>query len=149
MDIIQKSIHEAIRTGFIASPSPKTLAGAKAFPSRSTGNLEILSSYLNENTVERALKDETREEICRVAGNEACADCAAADPDWVSITLGVLVCIECSGIHRSLGVHRSKVRSLRLDYWEPEYVQVALLAARHNSPLDHQETREQPGADCL
>ena len=45
-------------------------------------------------------------------------------PDWASINLGILVCIECSGIHRSLGVHVSKVRSLTLDKWEESTVKV-------------------------
>lgn len=45
-------------------------------------------------------------------------------PDWASINLGILVCIECSGIHRSLGVHVSKVRSLTLDKWEEPTVKV-------------------------
>lgn len=41
--------------------------------------------------------------------NPKCADCSAPAPDWVSLNLGVLLCIQCSGIHRSLGVHVSKV----------------------------------------
>lgn len=50
--------------------------------------------------------------------NRSCADCGAADPNWVSLSLGVLICIECSGVHRSLGSHISKVRSFELDHWE-------------------------------
>jgi len=49
--------------------------------------------------------------------NPTCADCGNADPTWASINLGVMVCIQCSGIHRSLGVHISKVRSVDLDQW--------------------------------
>ncbi|XP_029907302.1 arf-GAP with coiled-coil, ANK repeat and PH domain-containing protein 3-like isoform X2 [Myripristis murdjan] len=57
-------------------------------------------------------------------GNEVCCDCGQAAPCWASINLGVLLCIECSGIHRSLGVHCSKVRSLTLDSWEPELLKL-------------------------
>lgn len=42
------------------------------------------------------------------------------DPTWASINLGITLCIECSGVHRSLGTHMSKVRSLTLDDLEPE-----------------------------
>ena len=49
--------------------------------------------------------------------NAICADCGSPGPDWAAINLGVLFCIACSGVHRSMGVHISKVRSFRLDSW--------------------------------
>ena len=56
------------------------------------------------------------ERVRRVeAKSPACADCGAARPEWCVINFGVLVCLRCSGVHRSLGTHVSKVRSLRLD----------------------------------
>ncbi|XP_056613370.1 BAR_ACAPs and ArfGap_ACAP domain-containing protein [Triplophysa dalaica] len=57
-------------------------------------------------------------------GNRRCCDCGEAEPRWASLNLGITMCIECSGIHRSLGVHLSKVRSLTLDSWEPEQVKL-------------------------
>lgn len=41
----------------------------------------------------------------------------STDPEWASLNLGILMCIECSGVHRNLGSHISKVRSLGLDDW--------------------------------
>ena len=54
----------------------------------------------------------------RISDPKLC-DCriSAPDPDWTSLNLGALVCIECSGIHRNLGTHVSRVRSLDLDDW--------------------------------
>lgn len=64
--------------------------------------------------------------LSAVDGNQCCADCGAADPDWASINLGILVCLDCSGVHRNLGTHITKVRSTTLDTkaWEPYLVQV-------------------------
>ncbi|XP_072223358.1 arf-GAP with coiled-coil, ANK repeat and PH domain-containing protein 3 [Leuresthes tenuis] len=73
--------------------------------------------------------------IQRLPGNEQCCDCGQADPRWASINLGILLCIECSGIHRSLGVHCSKVRSLTLDSWEPELLK--LMCELGNSVINH------------
>lgn len=54
-------------------------------------------------------------EVRRLPGNNQCVDCNAFEPTWLSTNLGVLVCIECSGIHRELGVHVTRIRSLTLD----------------------------------
>ncbi|XP_062994714.1 arf-GAP with coiled-coil, ANK repeat and PH domain-containing protein 1 [Elgaria multicarinata webbii] len=64
------------------------------------------------------------DQVQRMEGNAQCCDCREPAPEWASINLGITLCIECSGIHRSLGVHFSKVRSLTLDSWEPELVKL-------------------------
>ncbi|XP_061614808.1 arf-GAP with SH3 domain, ANK repeat and PH domain-containing protein 1 isoform X3 [Phyllopteryx taeniolatus] len=55
------------------------------------------------------------EDVLRMPGNELCCDCGAADPKWLSTNLGILTCIECSGIHREMGVHISRIQSMELD----------------------------------
>uniref|UniRef100_A0A673BRW4 Arf-GAP with coiled-coil, ANK repeat and PH domain-containing protein n=1 Tax=Sphaeramia orbicularis TaxID=375764 RepID=A0A673BRW4_9TELE len=85
---------------------------------------------------ERSARGETiLQRIQCLPGNEQCCDCGQADPRWASINLGILLCIECSGIHRSLGVHCSKVRSLTLDTWEPELLK--LMCELGNSVINH------------
>ncbi|GIX76020.1 stromal membrane-associated protein 2 [Caerostris extrusa] len=69
--------------------------------------------------------------LLREEDNKYCVDCDAKGPRWASWNLGIFLCIRCAGIHRNLGVHISKVKSVNLDTWTPE--QVACLQQMGNS----------------
>ncbi|TWW73817.1 Arf-GAP with GTPase, ANK repeat and PH domain-containing protein 3 [Takifugu flavidus] len=88
--------------------------------------------------------------IRNVRGNSFCVDCDAPNPDWASLNLGALMCIECSGIHRNLGTHLSRVRSLDLDDWPVELsmVMTAMGNAMANSVWEGAlENYNKPGSD--
>lgn len=88
-------------------------------PSSSLGSARQPSS--TTPTTNLMMEDPPHVDLLRnIPGCHACADCGSPDPDWASLNLGILLCIECSGVHRQLGVHVSKVRSLTLDVkiWE-------------------------------
>ncbi|KAE9616444.1 putative Arf GTPase activating protein [Lupinus albus] len=61
-----------------------------------------------------------------IPGNGICAECSAPEPEWASLNHGILLCIECCGVHRNIGVHISKVRSVTLDVrvWEPTILEL-------------------------
>ncbi|KAI9102503.1 putative GTPase activating protein for Arf-domain-containing protein [Phlyctochytrium arcticum] len=59
-------------------------------------------------------------ELLGLPENQACADCGERGPRWASSNLGCFLCIRCGGLHRKLGTHISKIKSITLDSWTPE-----------------------------
>jgi hypothetical protein len=55
--------------------------------------------------------------------NQKCADCPMRGPKWASVSIGCFLCIRCAGLHRKLGTHISKIKSINLDTWTPEWIQ--------------------------
>jgi ADP-ribosylation factor GTPase-activating protein 1 len=58
--------------------------------------------------------------------SKVCFECGAHAPQWCALLHGLFVCLECSGVHRSLGTHLSFVRSLTMDGWQPEKLKLML-----------------------
>ncbi|XP_048025820.1 arf-GAP with coiled-coil, ANK repeat and PH domain-containing protein 2-like isoform X1 [Megalobrama amblycephala] len=113
-----KAVQNSIATAFRDKAEDVEKMDRKS--STSTGSLDS-----GGDAKEKSLKGESAlQRVMAIAGNNSCCDCGQPDPRWASINLGITLCIQCSGIHRSLGVHFSKVRSLTLDTWEPELLKL-------------------------
>ncbi|XP_054431070.1 arf-GAP with coiled-coil, ANK repeat and PH domain-containing protein 2 isoform X3 [Pteronotus mesoamericanus] len=113
-----KAVQTSIATAYREKGDESEKLDKKSSPS--TGSLDS-----GNEPKDKLLKGESAlQRVQCIPGNASCCDCGLADPRWASINLGITLCIECSGIHRSLGVHFSKVRSLTLDTWEPELLKL-------------------------
>ncbi|KAI5861804.1 centaurin beta [Durotheca rogersii] len=110
-----------------AVPSRRTTVGARpANPRAPSSNYDD-----NPDKLLQMLRDNDQ-------GNCWCADCGSGSKvEWVSINLAIILCIECSGIHRSLGTHISKVRSLTLDItsFTPDIIELLLLVGNRVSNM--------------
>ncbi|XP_061539147.1 arf-GAP with coiled-coil, ANK repeat and PH domain-containing protein 2-like isoform X4 [Phycodurus eques] len=135
-----KAVQNSIATAFRDKGDDAEKLERKS--STSTGSLDS-----GGEPKERSLKGESAlQKVIAIPGNACCCDCGQPDPRWASINLGITLCIQCSGIHRSLGVHFSKVRSLTLDSWEPELLK--LMCELGNGVINqiYEARREELGA---
>ncbi|MBW0462881.1 hypothetical protein O181_002596 [Austropuccinia psidii MF-1] len=76
-----------------------------------------------DNKALNARHAEVLKAMLRRPENKTCVDCKRNDPRWASTNLGCFMCIRCSGIHRSMGVHITRIKSVDLDTWTPEQVE--------------------------
>uniref|UniRef100_A0A8C3XX06 Arf-GAP with GTPase, ANK repeat and PH domain-containing protein 3 n=1 Tax=Catharus ustulatus TaxID=91951 RepID=A0A8C3XX06_CATUS len=109
---------------FEASTSEERELWVQAIESQILASLQGCESSKNKARLGSQGDAQAMQAVRTARGNSFCVDCDAPNPDWASLNLGALMCIECSGIHRNLGTHLSRVRSLDLDDWPSELLMV-------------------------
>uniref|UniRef100_A0A3B5LNS8 Uncharacterized protein n=1 Tax=Xiphophorus couchianus TaxID=32473 RepID=A0A3B5LNS8_9TELE len=126
-------------------------AWVQVIESQILASLQSCESSKNKSRLTSQSEALALQSIRSIRGNGRCADCDVPNPDWASLNLGALICIECSGIHRNLGTHLSRVRSLDLDEWPLELIKVMSAIGNElaNSVWEaNAQGRLKPGADA-
>ena len=98
---------------------------------------------LNDDTVE--FPTSARALLYSIPGNDRCIDCGSLHPQWASVTFGALLCLQCSGTHRSYGVQTSFVRSVDMDTWS--HTQVLRMLEGGNAQLQQFFDRHRMSSD--
>ncbi|KAJ2702329.1 hypothetical protein FB645_004333 [Coemansia sp. IMI 203386] len=135
VDVLRRGIEHSLLHGADPDPADNARVLASRFSRLSYFSTSVASLSVNASTASISVTDSVDDVLPRLLqqpGNSVCADCGARQPDWCSLNLGCLICIECSGIHRSLGTHISKVRSLTLDVTSFTPPTIAMLLATGN-----------------
>ncbi|KII91489.1 hypothetical protein PLICRDRAFT_51630 [Plicaturopsis crispa FD-325 SS-3] len=108
-----------------------------------------MSHGMNKITVERNQRAVL--ELVAQPGNDVCADCKARAPRWASHNLGIFICVSCASVHRKMGTHISKVKSVTLDSWTKEQVESMRQNGnvKSNAFYNPNETRHPPPTNMM
>lgn len=94
----------------------------KSNTSSAPANAVVSGDQIRHNDARQNIGDDVSTILRGIPGNNACAECNAPEPDWASLNLGVLLCIQCSGVHRNLGVHISKVLTIKYELFLEQFI---------------------------
>lgn len=103
-----------------------------------------LASRKPQSKAENDANARTLRGLVKQPDNKLCADCKHNDTRWAAWNLGCFLCIRCSGIHRSMGTHISRVKSIDLDMWTREQMNVVIKWGNRRANL-YWEAHLKPG----
>jgi stromal membrane-associated protein len=124
-----RALHSSTSLNDVSAQPSQQTARSRAVTAPPTPSPSKLAEALFATDNGPYIGAEVERRVLPLPGNDACADCITTDarkvannPTWASTNLGVVFCIRCSGVHRRMGAHVSKVLSLQIDTWTHEQV---------------------------